>query len=334
MLVQIQPAIRPARPPGGADHQAQHAVAPAAGPLLVGLGEQVVDLVDPLGVERAQWLAGEIAAGVEVGVRVDAGLLAGRCPAAEMLAQVTRQRGAATGVAGVEEEVLHVHRDELARVAQFVDIRAARHLAVGRLARAAPADLLRPAGQVEQARIVAEGETARRLAAAGIGQADRAEAGQALPATLQQALLILWPELRAVVEVSQLVQHGGQQLTAHVTVRTSGRRGGGASIAEGRQQLAVQFDAAEASGATVDLGRHGSPAHLDAPVQALLESGRKGAERFGQESLAGLPFAAAERSAIQRQMQLGIAAATGQQGKCQQPGAGQVHLARMASAST
>ena len=53
MLVQIQPARRPARPAWCADHQAQHAVAKAADPLAVGLGQQVIDGVDPLGVELA-----------------------------------------------------------------------------------------------------------------------------------------------------------------------------------------------------------------------------------------------------------------------------------------
>ncbi|MCY1530500.1 hypothetical protein D9M68_656890 [compost metagenome] len=80
MLVEIQPALRPARPAGRADDQAQHAVAPAAGPGLVGFGEQVIDLVDTFGVKFTQRLTGEIAAGIQVGVAVGARLLLGWRP--------------------------------------------------------------------------------------------------------------------------------------------------------------------------------------------------------------------------------------------------------------
>jgi len=58
----------------------------------------------------------------------------------EVLAEVALQARAPAGVAGVEEEVLQVHRDEFARVAQLVEVGAARRLAVVLFARAALAD--------------------------------------------------------------------------------------------------------------------------------------------------------------------------------------------------
>src|SRR5690606_32683796 len=89
----------------------------------------------------------------------------------------------------IEQEVLHVNRDELARVAQLVGVGAARHLAVAVLAGAAAPDPLRPAGQVEQARVVAEAEAAPGLPAAEVALADRAGTGEAgVAAPLLQAL--------------------------------------------------------------------------------------------------------------------------------------------------
>ncbi|MNY14873.1 hypothetical protein D3C86_1480620 [compost metagenome] len=53
MLIQIQPAIRPAWTARCADYQAQHAVAPAADPVLIGLGQQIVNGVDPFRINVA-----------------------------------------------------------------------------------------------------------------------------------------------------------------------------------------------------------------------------------------------------------------------------------------
>lgn len=113
VLVEVEPAVRAARAAGGADHQAQHGVAPAAGPVVVGFGEQVVHFVDPLGVEAPQGFAAEVAPGVEVGQFAGAAAGGVRGPA-EVVAEVAVQRGASAAVVGVEEEVLHVHRDEFA----------------------------------------------------------------------------------------------------------------------------------------------------------------------------------------------------------------------------
>ena len=55
-------------------------------------------------------------------------------PLAEACRVIAIQRRAAAGEAAVEEEVLHVHRDELARIAQLVDVRAAQYEAIVRLA--------------------------------------------------------------------------------------------------------------------------------------------------------------------------------------------------------
>ncbi|MNG23921.1 hypothetical protein D3C84_1085810 [compost metagenome] len=123
-------------------------MAPAADPVLVGLGEQVVDFVDALGIELAQGLLSEVAAGVEVGVAVVTVGPLRRRPA-EVRAVVAIERRSAAGIGRVEEKVLHVHRDEFAGVLQLVDVRAACHLVVVLFAQATLADVLRPAGEVE-----------------------------------------------------------------------------------------------------------------------------------------------------------------------------------------
>ncbi len=86
---------------------------------------------------------------------------------------VAIQCGTTTGVAWVKEEVLHVDRDELFRTAGLVDIRAADDLSVVLLAFATAPDVLRPAGQIQQARVIAEGKTSRRLATALVREADQ-----------------------------------------------------------------------------------------------------------------------------------------------------------------
>ena len=58
---------------------------------------------------------------------VGAGVLGRRGPA-EVCLVVAIQRRTAAGVARVEEEILHVDRDELQRAAGFVEVRAARDL--------------------------------------------------------------------------------------------------------------------------------------------------------------------------------------------------------------
>src|SRR3989338_648009 len=198
MLLQIQPAIRPTRSTRRTNHQSQHAVAPSAGQCIVGFGQQVIDLVNPLRIDSAQRLAGKVAPGIQVSQTFGAGLLISRRPG-EMRAQVTRQRGPATGVAGVEEEVLNVDGEKLARVAQLIAIRAARDLMIVLLARTTPPDLLRPASQIEQQRIIAQGKTPRRLPAAVIREANGPPTPLALATLALQQPLCLWPELGTVI---------------------------------------------------------------------------------------------------------------------------------------
>ena len=149
-------------------------MAPAADPVLVGLGQQIVDGVDPLRIYLTQGLLGEIVACIEERERFGASLLGGGCPA-EVFLVVAVQRRATTGVARVEEEILHVDRDKLLRAAGLVNVRAARDLAIVLFALATTADILLPAGEIEQARIVAEGEAAVGLAAAFVRDADQPE---------------------------------------------------------------------------------------------------------------------------------------------------------------
>jgi hypothetical protein len=74
---------------------------------------------------------------------------------------------------------------------------------------ATPADVLWPTRQVEQARVVAEGEATLGLSPAGVGQADQSEAVGTSPAA--EEVIPLWrrPESRPVIQVGEFVQHGG-----------------------------------------------------------------------------------------------------------------------------
>ncbi len=169
MLVEVQAAVRPARTTGFADHQAQHAVAPAACPVLIRLGEQIIHRVDPLGVQLAQRLTAEVAAGIQIRVVRGAFIPCCGCPA-KALFVIRIQCRATTGVGRVEEEILHVHGHEFQRAGGFVDIRAAGDLAVMFLAFTAASDVLLPARQVQQARVVTHGKATLGLAAAVVRQ--------------------------------------------------------------------------------------------------------------------------------------------------------------------
>ncbi|MCY1181518.1 hypothetical protein D9M73_220270 [compost metagenome] len=172
MLVQVEAAIWPAGPARCANHQTQHAVAPTAHPVLVGLRQEIVDGVDPLRINLAQGRLGEVIARVEECESLGALAFGGGCPA-ELLLVVAVQRRATTGVARVEEEILHVDRDEFLGAAGLVDIRAAGDLTVVLFALAPTANVLLPAGKVEQARIIAQGKASIGLPTALIGNTDQ-----------------------------------------------------------------------------------------------------------------------------------------------------------------
>ncbi|MNP61537.1 hypothetical protein D3C76_1567340 [compost metagenome] len=110
-----------------------------------------------------------------------------------MLLVIAVQCGTAAGVARVEEEVLHVDRDELLGAARFIEIRAAGDLAVVLFPLTAPADVLWPAGEVQQPRIIAESEAAVVLTPAFIGKADQPGAAVTSSATLDQRTLGIGP---------------------------------------------------------------------------------------------------------------------------------------------
>ena len=216
--MQIQPAIRPQWPSRRTDHQPQHAVTPATGQLVVGLGQQVIHLIDPLRIDATQRLAGKIAPGIQVGQPLCTRLLVAGRPG-EMRTQITRQQRPSTGVAGIEKEVLHIHREKLARITQLVAVRTARDLMIVLFTRATLANLLRPAGQIEQLRVITQGKAPRRLPTTIIRQANGAQALLALTALALQLAFGLRPELGAVIQVGELVQHGRQQFAAYTAVR-------------------------------------------------------------------------------------------------------------------
>ncbi|MNF81763.1 hypothetical protein D3C84_640510 [compost metagenome] len=147
-------------------------MAPATDQVLVGFGQQVVNGVDPLRIDLPQRLPGEVVAGVQEGVGRGAGVFGGGCPAKVFLV-IAVQRGTAAGVARVEEEVLHVDRDEFLGAAGLVEIRAADDLAVVLLTFTPTTDVLLPAGQVQQAWVVTQGKATPRLATALIRDADQ-----------------------------------------------------------------------------------------------------------------------------------------------------------------
>ncbi|MCY1284706.1 hypothetical protein D9M70_336210 [compost metagenome] len=333
VAVEVQPAGRPARAARGADDDAQHGVAPARDQLVVGLGEQVVDLVDALRVELAQWLAGEVAAGVEVGVaRWAVGALRAL---AEAFGVEPVERRAAAGVARVEEEVLHVHRDEFARVAQLVGVRAAQDEAVVRLALAVLAGVLRPAGEVEQARVVGEGEAAPGLDAALAGFTGASQRFPARAAAADQAGFGGRPQPRAVVQVGQFVEQGGEQFAAQGAVAAAGLLGCRAAVGERGEIAAAQGDGIGAQGAAHAVaGQVVAPFDADAAVQAFDECLGQPLQRLVQQLLAGAALRRGQALVLQVEAQGCVGAAGQQQGECRQPAAaGGSHRARMASAS-
>ena len=172
-----------------------------------------------------------------------------------MFLVIAEQRGTAAGVARVEEEVLHVDRDELQRAGGFVDVRAARDLAVVLFALTAAADVLRPAGEVQQARVIAEGEAAFVLATALIGQADQAGDVVLAAAALDQRALVLGPQARTVIDMGQFMQHGGEHFPAHGAVGAIGFLGGGAAVGQAGEQVAVEVQLGHQRGLAVGVSR-------------------------------------------------------------------------------
>ncbi len=285
VVVQIQSTSGAGLAAGRADHQAQHAMAPAADPGVVGFGEQVVDLVDTRRVKAQQGRAAELAAGVKEGIaRRTVSRL--RCPA-EVLAEVAVQGWAAAGVAGVEQEVFEVHRDEFQRAGQLVGVGTARQLRVVLFAQAAFANPLRPAGQIEQARVIAEGEAAVGLPAAVVRQADLPEIAGALTAMTLQQVLIRRPQARAIVQMRHFMNDGGEQLAACRAVGSIGLFLGSAAVGERRQQATVEFQAL-AAGAAIGLFRQVvAPLHAHLAIEALHQARGQGGHGFVQQRLAG-----------------------------------------------
>ena len=306
MVLQIQAAIRAARPAGCADHQAQHAVAPAADPVVVGLGVQVIDLVNTLGVDPGQRRLLIVAAGVQERQARTAGFGAGRLPA-EVLAEVLLQRRAPAGVVGVEQEVLEIDREEFARVVQLVAVRAALVLAVIVDRRAASADALGPAGQFQQARIVGQGEAPRGLATTVVRQANRAQRTRQSGAARQLATIQGGPEAGTVIQVRQLVQHGGQQFAVLRAMGAPGRLAARAAIGQPRQQGAIEQQSFAGHAPVHGLGQFG-PAHGDATVQAFDQARWQCRDGFVEQLATGQALGIVQPLFVHLQTQFGARA--------------------------
>ncbi|MNI28713.1 hypothetical protein D3C73_825050 [compost metagenome] len=274
MLVQVEPAIRATRAPRCTNHQAQHAVAPTAHPVLVGLGQQIVNGVHPLRVDLPQGLLGEIVAGIEEREGPTAGVLGGGCPA-EVVLVIAVERRAATGVARIEQEVLHVDRDEFLGAARLVDVRTAGDLAVVLFTLAATADVLRPTREVKQARVIAEGKPSGGLAPAFIGDADQPGTVAASGAALDQRTLCDRPQTRAIINVGEFVQHRRQHLAAHRTVGAIGFFVGCAAVGEAGEQIAIEVELGHQRRLAIGIAWHViGPADVDASVELLDETRR------------------------------------------------------------
>ena len=152
---------------------------------------------------------------------------------------------------------------------------------------AALADPLRPAGQVEQARVIAEGEAAVGLPAAVVRQADLPEIAGALTAMALQQVLIRRPQARAIVQMRHFMNDGGEQLAAYRAVGSIGLFLGSAAVGERRQQAAVEFQAI-ATGAAIGLFRQIiAPLHAHLAIEALHQAGWQCGHGFVQQRLAG-----------------------------------------------
>ncbi|MNM76091.1 hypothetical protein D3C81_878970 [compost metagenome] len=92
------------------------------------------------------------------------------------------------------------------------------------------AHVLLPTREVEQAWIVAQGKASLGLATALLGQADLAHGALLALAACDQRAFGAWPQTGTVVEVSQFVQNGGQQLLAHGAMGAVGALCRGAAI--------------------------------------------------------------------------------------------------------
>ena len=123
-----------------------------------------------------------------------------------MRAEVGVQRRATAGVVRVEQKVLGVDRDKLGRAVQLVAIRRAQHLTIGRFALTTRTHTLRPASQIQQARIITQAKPPLTLPATPRRQPYRALRLQASAAVPAQ------PRWRAetVVQMYHLVQQRAQ----------------------------------------------------------------------------------------------------------------------------
>ncbi|MNX96072.1 hypothetical protein D3C86_1283740 [compost metagenome] len=153
-------------------------------------------------------------------------------------------------------------------------------------------------------------------------------------ATLNQRALRLGPQARAIIDVGQFVQHGGQHFPTHSAVGTIGFLGCGAAIRKAGQQVAVQIELRHRRCLTVGVGGHLiGPADVDAPVELLDEMRRQGLHGFIKQGLAGLLLRGAQAFGLEVEFKVGVGQVAEQQhDPGQQPGCWRPHSARMASA--
>ena len=193
-----------------------------------------------------------------------------------------------------------------------------------------------PAGEVEQARVIAEGETAFGLASAFVRQANQPGAVVLTCTALDEGALGVRPHTGAVINVGQFVQDGGEHFPAHGAVGAVGLLGRGRAVGQARQQFAVEVQLGDQRRLPVGIAWHViGPAHQDLAIQLLDKARWQLAHGLVQQRLTGLLFSRTQAFGLELQMQRGLgAAADQQQAAGGKPTRERPHSARMASASS
>ena len=174
--------------------------------------------------------------------------------------------------------------------------------------------VLLPAGQVEQARVITEGETAFGLPATLIRQANQAGVAVLTGAAADQRALGCGPEAGAVVDVGDFVQDGGEHFTAHGAVWTVGLPGRGRAIGQPCQERAIEVQLGGQRCLAVGVAGHViGPAHQNLSVQLFDKTRWQALHGLIQQGLAGLLLGRAQAFGLELQMQRGLGTAGDQQ---------------------
>ncbi len=217
VVFQVQATVRPRRTARPADHQPQHAVAPAAHRLRAAFGKQVVHRVDACRVEVQQRRRTLFRFGLEQGQRRSALRLWKRRRCSEVSLVPLRQRGAPAGELAIEHEMLGVHCQVLGRVLQLIGIRTAVMEVV--VATAEMPGLALPSGQITPAHTA---RPVRRRTVGNMGQFVYQRAAACAPGAGHAVIQKIAAQRDAAGEGAAM-HLGGKAITpAHLHLRRQG----------------------------------------------------------------------------------------------------------------